>query len=191
LVEHRSALNKPKLECKQSSNRKIELVATKFICTSDSHSFLLPASKHQTCRPYGFLVRFCGSLLVCHVKYLWKTICGDLSVCHHSVNFDFGTRPTSHQWVSEAPFLGVKRPGRKAGHLHVVSGLRICLALSPFPPYVSLALFPVKTRGSNFISQRSQYHRITTVQLCVHSFSILYDDRFKASSKTIPPHKAI
>lgn len=94
LVEHRSALNKPKLECKQPSNRKIELVATKFICSYDSHSFLLSASKPQACRPYGFLVGFCGSLLVSRKIFMEDHM--RRFIClppQHQV--DFGTHPTS------------------------------------------------------------------------------------------------
>jgi len=32
---------------------------------------------------------------------------------------------------------------------------------------------------------------VVKVFLCIHSFSILSDDRSKASSKTMPPHSAI
>jgi hypothetical protein len=81
LVEHRSVLNKPKMECKQSSNRKIELVTAKFICASNAHSFCYPLANIRSAVHTDFLVRFCGSLiLVCHIKYLWKPYAGFISL---------------------------------------------------------------------------------------------------------------
>ena len=35
------------------------------------------------------------------------------------------------------------------------------------------------------------YGSVFSLMLAVHSFSILSDDRSKASSKTMPPHSAI
>jgi hypothetical protein len=66
-----------------------------------------------------------------------------------------------------------------------------------FPNKVAVSLMKQgDIHNPESINRRYHYHRSICVfvfqtPLEIHSFSILSDDRFKASSKTIPPHSAI
>jgi hypothetical protein len=60
---------------------------------------------------------------------------------------------------------------------------------------IQVSLYPVQCAGCHNAITSSHFGKELLIffssQLIIHSFSILPDDRFKASSKTIPPHSAI
>jgi hypothetical protein len=78
-----------------------------------------------------------------------------------------GSTQSPIQWIPEAISLGLKRPGREAGHSPQSSAevINVCGAISPLPPYAFVAWCSVKAQRKLYLYMRQSVHIINVYNL--------------------------